>query len=103
MIRWLICLFRGHKKWIPSDANVNTWDLVNMKDVDGSGVNVNVCKCCGKIFSKRFNAEKKKKENKRRCKIEIWLNKYNHTMEMLRTLLAILAIILQLIILSKVL
>jgi len=39
--------------------------------------------------------------SKRRNKIEIWLNKYNHIMEFMRTLLSIIMVSLQLYIITK--
>jgi len=38
---------------------------------------------------------------KRRIKIERWLDRYNHIMEFMRTLLAITTVLLQLYIISK--
>jgi len=39
---------------------------------------------------------------KNRNKFELWLNKYNHTLEFIRTLVQMLVFVLQLIILWKV-
>ena len=39
---------------------------------------------------------------KERNKIEIWLNRYNHIMELIRTLAAITVLILQVIILYRI-
>ena len=39
---------------------------------------------------------------KERNKIEIWLNRYNHIMELIRTLAAIMVLILQIIILYRI-
>ena len=39
---------------------------------------------------------------KERNKIEIWLNRYNHIMELIRTLAAIMVLILQIIILYPI-
>ena len=40
-------------------------------------------------------------EKKRRSKIELWLDKHNHTMELMRTVVAVVILILQIFILFK--
>lgn len=55
LIRMLICLFRGHKKWKPRDASEATWNFMSWRDADNSGVDINVCKRCGKIYSERVD------------------------------------------------
>ena len=52
LLRWIVCLFRGHQKWEPADSN--EWDLIAMRGENGDGVNINVCKCCGKLYSYRL-------------------------------------------------
>ena len=53
------------------------------------------------MSNKYYKKKKLKKKYKKRNRIERFLDRYNHIMEFMRTLLAITTIILQLYIISK--